>query len=221
MRKAIPYFVLSAFVFAGEAIAGDANCVPDPNVTERFIPVELLTGSEWDGAKEINLPNVDRAYPVDDYSSGGIYNYNVTLKGPIDWRHPDAGRNMKIYERVVGVSGANERFAVRSDKKAAGRVTDSRTPVTWDTEAKFPLGNWEQGEKRNFTHDFHVRGRIVDGETDIEIEKISCNYKGVKNSLQYRWKSYRRGSLSGDYSYIYGPNKGMMAVIVHKSARRR
>ncbi len=210
----------SALVLTGTAAADQANCVPDRSVTERFIPMELLTGSDWDGAKDIGFPVVDRAYPVDDYSRGQVFNYNVTLKGPLKWRHPDAGKDMKIYERVVEISGADERFAVRSDQEAAGRVTDSRAPVTWDTEAKFPLGAWKQGESRTFTHDFHVRGRTVKGKTSLEIEKISCAYKGVNGALQYRWKSYRRGSLSGDYSYIYGPKKGMMAVIVHKSAKR-
>lgn len=201
-------------------IAAAETCIPEPSVDKRFIPVEMLTGSEWNGENSINLPQVDRSYPVDDYSRGKIYNYDITLKGPVKWRHPDVNKDLQIYERFVSINNASEKFAIRSDSKAAGRVWDSRFPGTYFVEAKFPLGMWKQGESRSFRHSLYIRGRKIEGQTQMEIEKISCTYNGVSGAFQYRWKSYKRGGLSGDYSYIYGPGKGMMAVIVHKSGKK-
>ena len=215
--------LISLTVFGGLILSNLASaepCMPEPDVNERVIPVEMLTGSDWSGQASINMPEVDRSYPVDDYSRGKIYNYDIKLKGPVKWRHPDINMDIQVYERFVSINNASEKFAVRSDKKAAGRVWDSRFPGTFFVEAKFPLGKWKQGESRSFTHSLYIQGKEIEGQTKMEIENISCTYNDISGAVQYRWKSYRRGTLRGDYNYIYGPGKGMMAVIVHKSGKK-
>src|SRR5262245_30091868 len=59
---------------------------------ERFIPVELWTGAQWDGGRELAMKSVD-----------GTYSHRKTvylIKGPIEWKHPVTGVTYQVYERL-------------------------------------------------------------------------------------------------------------------------
>ena len=56
-----------------------------------------------------------------------------------------------VYDRTR--RGVGQKFAVRTDGTAIGRVADSRYGISsCDQEAKYPLGVWRQGETRDFQY---------------------------------------------------------------------
>ena len=56
-----------------------------------------------------------------------------------------------VYERAR--RGVWQKFAVRTDGTAIGRVADSRYGISsCDQEAKYPVGEWKQGETREFQY---------------------------------------------------------------------
>jgi hypothetical protein len=52
--------VASASAFALDLKAWEAST--NPETKERYIPVELWAGAEWDGKRELKMPKVDAAY---------------------------------------------------------------------------------------------------------------------------------------------------------------
>jgi hypothetical protein len=50
-----------------------------PETKERYIPVELWAGAEWDGKKELKMPKVDGNYR---------HRSQYQIKGPTEWKHP-------------------------------------------------------------------------------------------------------------------------------------
>ena len=106
----------------------------------RFIPIELWTGSNWDGKDKLN-------YGVADLTFG---NGRKRITGPIEWRNPKTGRVVIGYRRVHLKYGKVQVFTVTHDGQSLGRVYDSRRQRYIIGGAKFPLGWWKQGEKRVF-----------------------------------------------------------------------
>jgi hypothetical protein len=49
----------------------------NPQTKERYIPVELWAGVEWDGKRELKMPPVDGTYR---HRTSTYY-----IKGPTDW----------------------------------------------------------------------------------------------------------------------------------------
>ncbi len=118
----------------------------DRAAQSRFVPMQLIVPSAWDGTRRIDMPIVKE---VED-SEGTAWT------GPEEWRNPHTGQMLTAYDRrrenrreglVV------QKMAVRADGSAIGRIYDSRFGgLVCDHEAKFPLGVWKQGEVRTFDY---------------------------------------------------------------------
>lgn len=201
----------AAFALLGAAAAAQQVpvCEPDPSVTERFIPVELLTGLPTPEKQELVFAPLERrVYPyVSTYADGRVGSGEVTLQGPVRW-NGEGGKEYEVYERKV--PRAHERFALTPDRTAIGRVYDERFGNSVN-EGKFPVGLWKQGQKRSYATLYGGRQAV----SNLLIEKLSCTYEGVPGALQYRWTT----STRLDYAYIYAPGRGVVQVIVHRSDR--
>lgn len=183
-------------------------CEHDAAVTERFIPVEMLTGLPLPGARELRFAEVDRSYPfIDVLPDGQLGQGDVRLKGPTKYTGY-AGKAFEVYERSV--PRAAERVALTPDSTAIGRVWDQRFGNAYN-EGKFPVGLWQQGQKRSYDTLYGQRSAV----SSIEIEKLSCTYDGVAESLQYRWRT----NNGVDYGYIYAPSRGVVQVFTYKGGR--
>lgn len=193
----------------GLALAQSApDCVADAAVTERFIPVEMLTGLPLPSTRELRFAEVDRSYPfIDVLPDGKLGQGEVLLKGPTKYAGY-AGKEFEVYERSV--PRAAERVALTPDGTAIGRVWDQRFGNAYN-EGKFPVGLWQQGQKRSYDTLYGQRSAV----SSIEIEKLSCTYDGVAESLQYRWRT----NNGVDYGYIYAPGRGVVQVFTYKGGR--
>ena len=115
----------------------------DAATQTRYIPVELILGARWSGQREITLP-------AGSFTEG-VARDPSTWQGPSAWQHPDTGAALMVYDRTR--RGVRQKFAVRTDGTAIGRVADNRYGISsCDQEAKYPLGVWKQGETRDFLH---------------------------------------------------------------------
>lgn len=183
-------------------------CEHDAAVTERFIPVEMLTGLPLPSTPELRFAEVDRSYPfIDVLPDGKLGKGDVVLKGPTKYSGY-AGKEFEVYERSV--PRAAERVALTPDSTAIGRVWDQRFGNAYN-EGKFPVGPWQQGQKRSYDTLYGQRSAV----SSIEIEKLSCTYDGVAGSLQYRWRT----NNGVDYGYIYAPGRGVVQVFTYKGGR--
>jgi len=198
------------------------DCVHDKSVKSRFIPIELMLGIEWDGKEEVGFPAVDKEVSrtsIMDYNGAFNTHKRQGYKGPISWTHPGSGKEHRAYNRIDS-QGHDQIWTVREDKQAAGRSFDKRVSVAVAiNEAKFPLGMWKQGEVREFTRTryFLKSGKTKDYLTKIRIDKLSCEYNGVKDSLEYTiyFPPVRKyPGIPVIDSYIYSPNFGMARAIV-------
>jgi hypothetical protein len=84
----------SASVFAIDANVWDSST--NPEAKERYIPVELWSGAEWDGKRELKMPKVDASYR---------HSESYRIKGPTEWKHPDNGQTYVVYERLERAFG--------------------------------------------------------------------------------------------------------------------
>ena len=183
-------------------------CEHDAGVTERFIPVEMLTGNPIPEARELKFAEVDRTYPfIDVLPDGKLGSGDVALKGPMKYAGY-GGKEFEVYERKV--PRAHERFALTPDSTAIGRVYDQRFGNAYN-EGKFPVGLWQQGQKRSYDTLYGQRSAV----SSLEIEKLSCTYEGIAGALQYRWKT----NNGLDYGYIYAPGRGIVQVFTYKGGR--
>jgi hypothetical protein len=194
-------------------------CVHDTGVAERFLPVDLFTGTDWNGEKSITFPVVDRTYPwtysYRDDEETVVFESTTSLKGPVDWTSPLSGKAYKVYDRVVRNARGEvaERMTVIADGTALGRVTDERLARKggeFQDEGKYPVGTWKQGEQKTFDRTVLFSGKSVASPTSIEIEKLSCVFDGVAGSVQIRWND---PDQKISFSYIFAPGRGMAHVI--------
>ncbi|MEO7885845.1 MAG: hypothetical protein ABIR76_03820 [Polaromonas sp.] len=193
------------------AAAGVPVCAHDESVKERFLPIELLTGSPLPANHELTMVPVDRVYPfIDELPGGKLGGGDVALKGPVEWQG-QGGTVYQVYERKV--PRANERYAMTPDRTAMGRVYDQRSGNITN-EGKYPIGMWAQGQKRSYTTVYESpRGPRVD-ITYLQIDKLSCTYEGVAGAMQYTYGSNR----GINYGYIYVPGKGLTHVMTRVGA---
>lgn len=203
--SAIRSCVTAAFLALASVAAAAQQvpvCEPDPAVTERFIPVELLNGLPMPQTQELRFAAVERSYPFLNVRADGTTSMMETsLSGPVRWVG-DGGVEYEVYERKV--PRAHERFALTKDQTAIGRVYDERFGNATN-EGKFPVGLWKQGQKRSYATRYGTRQDV----THVQIEKLSCTYEGVPGAVQYRWLSGRL-----EYVYIYAPGRGLVQVQV-------
>jgi hypothetical protein len=66
---------------------------------ERYIPVELWSGSEWDGKRELKMPRVDGSYR---------HHSNYQIKGPTEWKHPVTGQTYTVLRKNQSGKGWSE-----------------------------------------------------------------------------------------------------------------
>jgi hypothetical protein len=164
----------------------------DPATRTRFIPVELWTGSAWDGAREIRM-----APAALEFGRRG----EKSIKGPLDWN------GMQVYERLN--QGKLQRFAMREDRSGLGRVFDSRYPnASCRGEIKFPLGVWKQGEVREYRVDCPREARPL----KVTIEEIDFVHDGVPHSLRFHWLYMEGRGRGTDMRYVYSPLRGLVEV---------
>ena len=116
------------------ACASPAHAADDPWAASydaatqtRYIPVELILGARWSGKREIALP-------AGSFTEG-VARDPSTWHGPSAWQHPDTGAALMVYDRTR--RGVGQKFAVRTDGTAIGRVADSRYGISsCDQEAE-------------------------------------------------------------------------------------
>ena len=156
MSRPIHCLCLSLFL----SLASDPVTAADPNVweasinsqsKERYIPVELWTGTEWDGKRELRMPAVNGTYR---HRTSTYY-----IKGPTDWKHPVTGQTSTVYERVNPDERRGEDktqlFTINQDQTGLGRLFDGRPgrdTRTYSGGLKFTLGMWKEGESKPFTY---------------------------------------------------------------------
>jgi len=165
----------------------------DPATRTRFIPVELWTGTHWDGTQEIRMvPAALQFGPRGDKS----------IKGPTTWN------GIEVYERLN--RGKLQLFAIRDDRTGLGRVFDSRYPdLGCQGEVKFPLGRWKQGEVREY---YLNCGRGRPRPLKVTIEDIDFVYDGVPHSLRFHWLLMEGRGRGTDMRYVYSPLRGLVYV---------
>lgn len=162
----------------------------------RFIPVELWTGSDWDG-------NRDLAATPARLSFGKRGEKAIT--GPIEWTRPGTNEKLLVYRRLN--RDKEQLFAITSRRDGLGRVYDFRYDRNCIDEVKFPLGLWRQNEARQFTV---VCGGLA-RPLKVTIEEIDYVYQGVPHSLKFHWLVDDGKGRATDMHYIYSPGKGLVA----------
>lgn len=179
----------------------------------RFIPVELWTGMEWDGAKELKMSNAETRFGD---------RLNKDIKGPTEWKHPVTGETLVVYERTNqerdGVK--SQLFAMNEEKTGLGRVYDSRTEFgvrTFSGGLKFPLGYWKQGEIKQVVETRYEGSRVETRIESIKITQLDFAYQGMPHCLEFEWiyKESRRPKIIDHQTFAYCPNKGMVKQFKH------
>lgn len=178
----------------------------DPIAKTRFIPVELWTGSNWDGARTINWPKADLSF------DGGT----KRITGPHDWTDPLDGQIKRAYQRYHAKQRKTQWFAVRDDGAGIGRVEDSRWKDIERGESKFPTGLWTQGEVRGY--EIVTFGRnskkpvSVPGSVTIIMEQLDHAYGGTAHCMTFRWQKTVRDKVVDNNAYTYCPGKGLASL---------
>jgi hypothetical protein len=171
----------------------------DPAPKTRFIPIELWTGAEWDGTRELRLAPANLSF-----GKGG----EKRVTGPVAWTRPATGETAQVYERSN--KGKKQLFALSSRGDGLGRVFDSRYDRDCVDEVKFPLGVWKEGETRVFDvscNNGRLRRRI-----ELTIEQIDFVYNGVPHSLRFHWVVDGGKGRGTDMHYIYSPGRGRVSL---------
>ena len=172
---------------------------------ERFLPLQLIIGGEWDGQNTIT-------YPTGRF--GELIDYGSTWEGPKPWIHPKTGEVLSVYDRSRnGRDAVRQIFAVRRDQTAIGRVSDNRFGIeACDQEAKFPLGLWRQGESRSFDYTCWHHGKPGIMTTTLTIQEIDFNYGGFQHSMRVDWvlRDKDAGRELDHRIYTFAPGKGVV-----------
>ena len=165
----------------------------------RFIPVELWTGAEWSGKRELRLERTNLVF-------GKKGEKRIT--GPVAWTRPGTGEVLQVYERVN--RGKKQLFALSSRDDGLGRVYDSRYERDCVDEVKFPLGLWKEGEKRVF--EVSCNGGGMRRRIELTIERLDFVHEGVPHSLQFHWVVDGGKGRGTNMHYIYSPGKGLVTL---------
>ena len=185
----------------------------NPATKERYIPVELWAGAEWDGKKELKMPKVD-----------GTYRHRKAtyqIKDPMEWEHPTMGRKFLVYERInPGKDGTKwQLFTINEDQNGLGRLYDGRPGRDGRLSSgglKFPLGLWKEGETRKFTYQVW-QSKEAERVESITIQQINFVFEGNWHCLEFYWAATSRsgGTIYDRQTYTYCPGKSMVSQIQH------
>ena len=178
---------------------------------ERYIPVELWAGADWDGKRELKMPKVE-----------GTYRHRTAtyqIKGPTDWKHPKTGQTYVVYERInAGTDGDKwQIFTVNEDQTGLGRLFDGRPgrdTRTYSGGLKFPLGLWKEGESKWFVYKVWDSRETQRTET-ITIKQKDFAFQGTPHCLEFYWAATDRKTTFDRHTYIYCPGKSMVNQIQH------
>lgn len=203
-------WLISGSVAQAQDEVDAVDCIQDLATEERFLPVELITGHPLPSTHVLSFEPVQkRVYPFISASpnlKGKMA--ETSLDGPYVWVG-HGGKEYEIYERKV--PRAHERFAMTKDQSSVGRVYDERWGNATN-EGKFPVGIWKQGEKRSYQATYHTTRGDLPITTTIEIEKLSCTYQGINDSVQFRWTTSR----GLNYVYVLTPERGLVQAVVYR-----
>jgi hypothetical protein len=174
---------------------------------ERFIPVELWTGAQWDGGRELAMKSVD-----------GTYNHRKTvylIKGPVEWKHPVTGDTYSVYERLnPGAGDKKQLFTVNPEKSGLGRVYDARPEFglrTFSGGLKFPLGIWKEGETRKLEYRHFADTRESKRTETLTLRRIDFAYGGAQHCIDFDWAlTDGRQKVIDRNNYIYCPGRSMV-----------
>ena len=220
------WLMISPLVFAigftvlesTSAWAADANVWEtsiNPQTKERYIPVELWTGADWDGKRELKMAPVDGTYR---HRTSTYY-----IKGPTEWKHPVTGQSSVVYERInPGKNKDDDKsqlFTINHDQTGMGRLFDGRPgrdTRTYSGGLKFPLGLWKEGESKSFVYKVWDTSETERKET-ISIKQINFTYQSTPHCLEIFWAATdRSGKKTYDrHTYIYCPGQSMVSQIQH------
>ena len=187
----------------------------NPQTKERYIPVELWAGAEWDGKRELKMVAVNGTY----HHRSSAYQ----IRGPIEWKHPVSGETTTVYERVnPGRSKDEDKvqlFTINQDGTGLGRLFDGRPgrdTRTYSGGLKFPLGLWKENETKSFSYKVWDTTESQRAET-ITIKQMNFSYQGTPYCLEIYWTATdRSGRKTYDrHTYIYCPGKSMVSQIQH------
>jgi hypothetical protein len=187
----------------------------NPQNKERFIPVELWTGVDWDGQKELKMTSVD-----------GTYRHRTStysIKGPVEWKHPVTNQTSPVYERINPGRNKDEDksqlFTINQDQTGLGRLFDGRPrrdTRTYSGGLKFPLGLWKEDETKSFVYKVWDTIETTRAEA-ITIKQINFTYQGTPHCLEIYWiATDRSGRKTYDrHTYIYCPGQSMVSQLQH------
>jgi len=180
----------------------------DSSTKERFIPVELFTGGQWDGKHELVLKEADSTAcasfsgkPCDNYHLTGPFK-TQTNTTKIAW----AGEEVSYYRRTFSTRRKGEvesYFTINNSKDGLVRIYDKRKK--WGARtysglgSKFPLGYWKQGEVRTYASGM---------PTKIEIIELD----GPNHCLTFRWVIGKGDRKNMDNNYTFCPERGFTSI---------
>ena len=216
ITSALPFLI--SFTAATSSVrATDINVWEasiDPRSKERYIPVELWTGAEWDGQRELKMALID-----------GTYRHRTAtyhISGPTEWAHPAMAQTFMIYERInPGRDGVKlQRFTINQEKNGLGRVYDARPGLgtrTFSGGLKFPLGTWKEGETRMFLYKHYEGSRVADRAESITIKQINAQFQQSFHCLEFYWTATDRDEkrFYDRQTYIYCPGQSMVSQVQH------
>jgi hypothetical protein len=208
-RRRIPWLGALLLALALASCGG-----PDPREAvppeAAVVIARLVTPELWAGAASTGqgaLPKVDARF--DDG--------RVTIRGPLEARHPVDGHPIQAYERIALLAQGRKRqlLTITQDGAGLGRVLDQRPGLPerrFTGDVVFPLGVWAEGEVREFeATEFTLFGpalRLI----SLEILQLDHVHAGVAHSLNYRLTIRDEAGRVLDCEVsVYSPGRGLVA----------
>lgn len=204
-------FTLLSFSIINNGLAANKNDdvwekAYNHETKQRFIPVELFTGAQWDGTHELKLNDatttacaevIGRNRPCDKYQITGPFK-TESNETKIEW----VGEQIPYYRRTFStrrMGDVESFFTINNSKDGLVRIYDKRKQ--WGTRyydglgSKFPLGYWKEGEVRTYP-----------SKRPTRIEIVELN--GPNNCLTFRWVIGKGEKRNQDNNYTFCPNRG-------------
>ena len=175
---------------------------------ERFIPVELFTGAQWNGEHELVMKEASSTTCV---SANGRLCDSYHIAGPFKTERNDtkiewAGNEIPYYRRTFASPSAGSVesfFTINASKDGLVRIYDKRKRRGERTftgvGSKFPLGYWRQGEVRTYPTRRPIR---------VEILELD----GPDHCLTFRWTIGDGRERNSDNNYSFCPDIGLKSI---------